>query len=224
MQCIKVLFVDIDGVINTVGGELGFRCCLGVDRGEEGLVSQSELFDPACLYYLHTIVEETGCKIVISSTWRHGATLDEMKSWFKDPIIKEAIIDKTPSLYVTSHPHLVDRRGRVQRGEEIKAWVDSHPEVTRYAAIDDDSDMDIIYDHFFKTCTYDGLKKDVANKVILYLNNEEILEHYRMNRNLNSFLAEARSCFGEVDGYKEAEDDIINILAGISVKYNNERV
>jgi hypothetical protein len=27
------------------------------------------------------------------------------------------------------------------RGEEIKAWLHQHPEVTRYAIVDDDSDM-----------------------------------------------------------------------------------
>lgn len=212
----KVLFLDIDGVINTVGAELGFRYCLG--RQE-----QEHMFDPACLYYLRNIVEETGCRIVISSTWRLGASLEEMKDWFECPIIKEAIIDKTPSLSSLSNPELKDRRGRVQRGEEIKLWLDAQPKVTRFAVIDDDTDMDVIKDNFFQTCSYDGLKKDVSKSVITHLNKEFILDHYRMNNNLNSFIFELRSCYDAVDNYKEYENSIIKIIKEMNNKYREKR-
>lgn len=222
----KVVFLDIDGVINTVGAELGFNLCYGIEPNGENIPLRkrlSELFDPACLYYLRQIVEDTGCKIVVSSTWRHGETTESMKEWFTCPVIREAIIDKTPSFGSLSYPELKDRRGRVQRGEEIKWWVDQHPEVTRYAVLDDDSDMDAVYNNFFKTCTYDGLKRDVAYKVITHLNNEELLDHYRMNHNLTKFLAELRSCFGDVSGYKEVENEIVQRLKLLNYRYQNKQ-
>lgn len=211
----KVLFLDIDGVINTVGAELGFRECYGLEK-EDKFISmknlrarRAEIFDPACLYYLRQIIEETGCKIVVSSTWRNGETVESMKSWFDCPVIKEAIISKTPSYSSLSNPELKDRRGYVQRGEEIKWWIDNHPEVTAWAILDDDSDMDIVRSGFFKTCTYDGLKKDVAQKVIFHLNYKELSSHYRMNIALIEFLAEAKSCLGDIPGYAEYQEYVI---------------
>lgn len=214
----KVLFLDIDGVINTVGGELGLRYCYNFDSEKDSRNKYSISLDPACLYYLRSIVQDTGCKIVISSTWRHGETVDSMKEWFNCPITKDAIIDKTPSFTSLSHPELKDRKGRVQRGEEIKWWLDQHPEVTRYAVLDDDTDMDIVDKNFFKTCSWDGLKKDVAKKVTMHLNEEAILEHYRMNIALNKFLTEYRSCFDNIEGFKEVENTIIDKLKMLDLK------
>ena len=227
----KVLFLDIDGVINTVGGELGAKYCQGRDideiyakRKELGaLAAHAEVFDPACLWYLREIVKDTGCKIVVSSTWRIKQTVESMKSWFKCPIIREAIIDKTPEFYGSEYDHLRDRRGRIQRGEEIKWWVDNHPEVTRYAILDDDSDMDIVMDNFFRTCSHDGLKKTVAQKVIFHLNHEELIPHYRMNNALIKFLAEARGCFDGVDSYKEVEATLISKFKMVCIDYEEHK-
>lgn len=218
----KVLFLDIDGVINTVGGELGLRHCLQIDPKEEGLIGPWEAFDPACLWYLREIVEDTGCKIVVSSTWRAGETAESMKRWFKCPVIKEAIIDSTPHFYSTSHPELKDRTGRVQRGEEIMDWLNRHPEVTNYAVLDDDTDMDVVRRNFFKTCSYDGLKKDVAYKVIHHLNNKDILDHYRMDIALVKFLSETRACYGDLDFYKEVEQNLIESVKKLSTGYKEK--
>jgi membrane-bound lytic murein transglycosylase MltF len=87
--------------------------------------------------------------------------------------------------------------------------------VTRYAVLDDDSDMDVVYKNFFKTCSWDGLKKDVAKKVIMHLNEEAILDHYRMNFALNKFLTEYRSCFDNIEGFKETENVIISSLKNL---------
>lgn len=215
----KVLFLDIDGVLNTVGGELGLRLFYNIGESEKSFLNKYTIpLDPACLYYLRKIVEDTGCKIVVSSTWRHGETVESMQSWFNCALLKDAIIDKTPSFTSTSHPELKDRKGRVQRGEEIKWWLDQHPEVTRYAVLDDDTDMDIVDKNFFKTCSWDGLKKDVAQKVILHLNGEAILDHYRMNFALNKFLAEYRSCFDRIEGFEDTELLIVNSLKKLDDK------
>lgn len=212
----KVLMLDIDGVINTVGGELGLRHCLMLDPG---CVGWPELFDPACLYYLRTIVENTGCKIVVSSTWRNGETIGSMKAWFECPVIREAIIDKTPSFHGAEWDHLRDRRNRIQRGEEIKWWIEQHPEVTRYAILDDDSDMDVVRDNFFKTCSHDGLKKEIANKVIMHLNHDWMIDHYRMNHALNDVLADMFTCYGDCPSFDNVRAEIIKGFHTLTEEY-----
>jgi hypothetical protein len=67
------------------------------------------------------------------------------------------LLDKTPWL-------------RGCRGDEIKAWLSEHPEVDKYAILDDDSDMlDEQLPNFFKTTFQDGLTDDIAEKVTEHL-------------------------------------------------------
>jgi len=162
----KVLFLDIDGVINTMA-ECGYRRCFGegVAKLTERRMLSSKVypFDPTSMYYLHNIIKETGCKIVVSSTWR--TDLEEMKSWFADGIIKDAIIDRTP--YSKELPQeyidtIRSYRGSIQRGDEIKHYLNTHPEINKYAILDDDSDMDVVRRNFFQTDTYDGLDRKVS--------------------------------------------------------------
>ena len=216
----KVLFLDIDGVINTVGGEQGMRLCVGRDtlrdyNDKKGrLLSKSEFFDPACLYYLK--------EIVVSSTWRLGIdSVDDMKDWFSCPEIRDAIIGWTPTFYSTSHPELKDRRGRVQRGEEIKYWLNKHPEVTHYAILDDDSDMDVVYENFFKTDSFDGLKRETAYKVITHLNRFK-LDHYRMDRALTRFLSEYDMCFKDLPSTKNERERIVESIKKL-IQENKDR-
>ncbi len=53
---------------------------------------------------------------------------------------------KPPSGIITAEP----------RGHEIKAWLDLHPEVTHFAVLDDDCDMDGVEDHHIKTSLRTG--------------------------------------------------------------------
>jgi hypothetical protein len=212
----KVLFLDIDGVINTVGGELGIRYCTDTfPERKDG----SEFFDPACLWYLRDIITKTECKIVVSSAWRLGVSLDEMKAWFRCEVIRASIIGKTPSFNAKSHPHLVDRSGRVQRGEEILAWLDSNPEVTKYAVLDDDGDMDAVRRNFFQTETHDGLKREVAYDVIAHLNHENYLDHYRVNHALNKYLKELYTCLGDLPSHSKTQDEIIRLTSSLVEEY-----
>lgn len=186
----KVLFLDIDGVINVPAAELGWRYVLGHDframsskgKAEESILKHyATTFCVASLYNLHRIVEETGCKIVISSTWRYGADIKEMQSWFPEgSIIADAIIGKTPSFSSTSHPELVTHReytnwkgekstiSSVERGQEINHYVKEN-NIQTFAVVDDDSDMIHVKDHFFETDAYVGLNWHVADKVIEHL-------------------------------------------------------
>lgn len=146
---VKVLFLDIDGVILDMN--------YLHDNHEDGPWT----LNPEKLNILHEILNKTGAKIVISSSWR---LLEEGMEYLekylgscmhlnnKTPINNnyEILPDGT-----TSKIYL----GKI-RGDEIKAWLDKHPEITTYAILDDDSDMLFEQKPFFvKTDTMKGLER-----------------------------------------------------------------
>src|ERR1700722_11282043 len=109
----KVLFLDIDGVVNS---EQSFRSGPRF-RGVIGI-------EPYMAFLVGRIQLDTGCQIVLSSAWRN---------WPEGEREIEARIAK-----------LYDRTGHSDsgiRGEEIQTWLDAHPDVDRYAILDDSSDM-----------------------------------------------------------------------------------
>lgn len=143
----KILFLDVDGVINS--------------RDSTNFKNNLWPVDDYMCYLVGKIQLYTDCSIVISSSWRHHPeAMDILKDKFND------VIDKTPDLYddLNAGKHIL-------RGDEIQAWLDNHPEVTRYAILDDDSDiLDEQKPNFFKTTFKTGLTDDTANSVIEHLN------------------------------------------------------
>lgn len=108
--------------------------------------------DPPMAARVKKIIVDTGCKVVLSSYWR----LDEED---KREVISKVcqIIDVTPSL--TDH----------FRGDEVNAWLKEHPEVTKYAILDDSSDFHKDQP-LFKTEWTVGLTDEIAQAVTEYLN------------------------------------------------------
>lgn len=141
----KALFLDIDGVCNS----------------EETLVKQylknrvgkTLGIDPTMAFMVGKIVLDTGCVLVISSSWRNWP--DGMKQ-IKESVYPE-IYGKTPNA----------RSGF--RGAEVRAYLKAHPEITKYAILDDDNDF-YKYQPLFKTEWKTGITKQIAKKVTEYLN------------------------------------------------------
>ena len=134
----KILFLDIDGVINSVRSASAL--------GGYPYSSDTETwnrFDLVAVSLIKKLCKDTDTKIVLSSSWRH------YKGWeLLNPILELDIIDKTPTLSLSG--------GR--RGQEIKMWLDQHPEVTKYAIVDDDNDMLKEQEPFFvRTSNLEGL-------------------------------------------------------------------
>lgn len=135
----KVLFLDFDGVLNS---EKWFMDHQEEIRATSGLLwrHKSEL-DPACCACVEKIIEDTQCSIVVSSSWRIGMSVRELRACLIEagfPRIADAIIDRTPVFSEIDHE--IDGR-RAIRGDEIKAWLDKHPEVTKFVVLDDGDDM-----------------------------------------------------------------------------------
>ncbi len=133
----KVLFLDIDGVLN---------CAATHNPRKLPYVVDPKLLD-RCIHLLR----QTGAEVVLSSTWRYDpAGLFSAKRW------GIPFIDVTPDM-----PHS-------PRRDEILAWVAGHPEVERYAVIDDEDDeLDQL--PLFQPFSSTGLTQDICDGVAAYL-------------------------------------------------------
>lgn len=117
----KVLFLDLDGCLNSL------RSAIAFGNYPHKLPEDRRLFDPIALGLVRRICKETGAVIVISSTWRRSHTKDVLKK-----ALNLDIIGVTPA----------SNKPDVKRGDEIKEWLDYRgPQVEKYCIIDDDSDM-----------------------------------------------------------------------------------
>jgi hypothetical protein len=114
---VKILFLDIDGVLNC------HRTALAFGGYPFCAKRQRNMFDEAAVTIIRGIVNRAGASIVLSSSWRLNSDWQEIGPAFDLPII-----DRTPSL-------------PGNRGTEIAAWLEKHPEVDGYVIVDDDSDM-----------------------------------------------------------------------------------
>lgn len=147
----KIIFLDIDGVLNVIG----------TGHDEFGQTFHKHFEDN-----LREIIDATGAKIVISSTWRMSG-LKVMQTMWEMRDLPGEVIDITPCL-------------RVGRGEEIAEWLRENP-VSSYCILDDDSDMLPEQMGNFVKCSNNqdhedcvdigyGLTKKCAEKAIAILN------------------------------------------------------
>lgn len=138
----KVLFLDVDGVLNS---EAWFS------RHKDPAWNE---VDPAAVALVNDVLENTGAKLVLSSTWRLVAVArDELRA------AGLPIAGATPRIDTNN------------RGEEIRAWLDNHPGVTHFAIFDDDSDAGDcgLREHFIQTSWKTGLQIEHAVEAIRLL-------------------------------------------------------
>jgi hypothetical protein len=139
---VKVLFTDIDGVLNC-----------------SETISLPDQIDPAKVALLNWVCRETGCKIVISSTWRIIHPLLELTSILRSNGFEGEIIGATPSF-----------KRSMARGQEIEWWLKNHPEVIQWAVVDDDTaDMKEVIHRQAVTSFHDGGLKPVHAKQLIEL-------------------------------------------------------
>jgi hypothetical protein len=152
-----IIFLDLDGVLNVI---------------PQGFDLYGAIFHPEFVDNLKYIIEQTGAKIVISSSWRLSG-LWYLKNMWEHRNYPGEIIDITPNLYDKDHKRI--------RGEEIDLWLKQNKKqnISNYVIIDDDSDMlENQLNNFVKTSGNDhkdcidigyGLTKECSEKVIQIL-------------------------------------------------------
>ena len=150
MPSTKVIFLDIDGVLNS---EEGFERNKGTNWN---------MLDPILVERFNRLVEETGAKVVLSSSWR----LDT--DWYEKMLkggLKCTFLGRTPRM-----PRPVGTSAEyAERGKEILEWLSINPYgVSAYAIIDDDPDF-LPDQPLFRTSFKTGLTDEICEAVKSHL-------------------------------------------------------
>lgn len=159
----KVIFLDFDGVLNVI---------------PQGHDEFGGIFHPEFVDNLKRIIDETGAKLIISSSWRHSG-LERMKRMWEFRGYPGEIIGITPDLWRRVKDE--EYHERLQRGDEIQVILDLKPEIENYVILDDDSDMLASQMQNFVCCSSNinhpdcidigyGLTKECTKKAIRILN------------------------------------------------------
>ena len=190
----KIIFLDIDGVMNSENHALEMHKLL-----ESKKMTSKQYYDNWDLPYegtilpLKKIVDETGAKIVLSSSWRYDINNITRLNKIFNPYGIE-IIDRTTVDYITKTT--LEKMGfdisnsyhssnmcngkpcelaTSDRGAEIAYWLYTHEDIESFVILDDDwADIEPYYkEEHVQTNFYDwGLTFELANKAIKILNKE----------------------------------------------------
>lgn len=118
-QPTKILFLDIDGVLNSRRTASAFD---GYPHTFDG--TDMDRFDHVAITLMRRLCKETDCAVVLSSDWRYTCSVHETANALDLPVI-----GATPMM------------GNVSRGTEINAWLTEHANVEVYAIVDDIAQM-----------------------------------------------------------------------------------
>lgn len=147
MDNIKIIFLDIDGVLVT-----RHSICRPLTK------DHYHRFQKSCVKELNRIVRRTEAKIVVSSTWRKH-DWDEVLQHLADEGIVADVIGKTPSL------------NSGIRGREIGVWLSTYKmSISSFVILDDDSDMEDLMPRLVQTSMKGGLRRCHSDMAIQLLN------------------------------------------------------
>ena len=127
----KVIFLDVDGVLNSEKDLLEAK-------------GKSELFDRP-LALLKELVESTKAKIVVSSTWRIGCSKSGRNSWYGEEIFK-TLTDRLAEYQFMPSAEAITLEKELQKEKEAlsntkKQLENAKEEIDAFVILDDDADM-----------------------------------------------------------------------------------
>ena len=144
-----VIFLDIDGVLVT---HRSMRAASGKrDHFERHCA------DKACVAALNDLVERTGARVVVASSWRIGRSVAELQSLLSAWGGKAEVVGRT-------------RREEVneERGALIRDWAVTHGKPW-FVILDDDTDMGDLAAYLVRTDFKKGLTKSHVAQALTVL-------------------------------------------------------
>ena len=167
----RYLFLDIDGVLNTLDYAKACQWKDGKVRDEYGA-----LFDPYTVENLKYILDSIPIKLVISSSWRKNG-MEWMRKLWTERNLPGEIYGLTPVIGKVIFTNIEDGISSssflsyAKRGLEIREWLRMYPEKEgvsfEYAIVDDEDDFLIEQlDHLVITEAETGLTREVADRVL----------------------------------------------------------
>jgi hypothetical protein len=107
---------------------------------------------------------------VISSSWRIGHSLDELRGFLRTrgaPLAASRVVGATPAWRTVESGNIVGAYDR--RGGEIQAWLDDHPKHGPVAIVDDDADMGHLAHRLVRTTWLRGIEDEHVEKLVAML-------------------------------------------------------
>lgn len=155
----KVIFLDVDGVLNS---DEYFEKTKGLNL--QGIYQD---IDVEKIKLLKKAVDETGAKVVLTSSWRYTKNAIKLKELLKE---YEIFVDATPFI-------------ENKRGLEIKKWLLDNQNVDDFVILDDE-----IFDSFDEDLLEKLIKISDGNgynfgEGLLEKDVDEILERFEIKRN-----------------------------------------
>ena len=167
----KLVFLDFDGVLNS--SEFAAYQYRNDESAQDSF--GLDLFDPKAIEYINRIVDATGAKIVVTSSWRYLGLAKLQKLW-KERGLHGEIIGMT-SLHVVDELILekgiewIEREmNGSPRSEEIAHWLKSYNINANYVILDDLPMLQDLQPHAIQVNPIIGLSDAQAAKAILILN------------------------------------------------------
>ena len=160
----KVLFLDHYGVLclsTKPVTRTEFSMPTSDEFADTGITFFSD-FDPKAVAALNDIIQRTGAEIVISSDWKRETTLSGMCEFYQKQGIK-----KMPLAYTDWLPGAATYHE--QRAGEINAWLDQHPEITHWCAVDDLYMGTWLTNFAWAKCVDQGIKDPTVQDQIIQL-------------------------------------------------------
>jgi hypothetical protein len=140
----KLLFLDFDGVLNS--SNFLYR------SGERfSSTSADEKIDPEAVRRLNEITDRTGASIVVSSAWRIGKRVADLRDLLKRHGATGPVVGATP--------------GGQTRGDQIASWM-ANRDVESFVILDDDNDMGDLMWALVKTTCEQGLQDEHVAQAI----------------------------------------------------------
>lgn len=161
----KILFLDIDDVLNCWETKDVILTPDGTPSWIPGRIPKVAWkgLDEFRVEFIRNIVRKTGCKIVLSTSWRSDDIATEYLKKRLGKDIADHIIGVT-----------VDHNGNEPRAVEIEEWIEKHPEITKFVILDNTEwdDLERFGKSFVQTVTHKGMTEEHMKRVIEILGEE----------------------------------------------------
>jgi hypothetical protein len=162
----KVLFLDVDGVLNASER---------VVKGDPGFFLPDWVI-PKCMEHVNRIINETGARVVFTSTWRCDKTIPECRTMLEEVgLVKDSFFSCTPELD-TCGATTVQACEREHRGREILDWLRNYQAVygqpiEAWCVLDDDDGAGVepVRDHLVLTDSFRGVTRRKREQAIKML-------------------------------------------------------
>lgn len=125
------------------------------------------MIEPQACSRLESVLARTGDVIVLSSSWRIRYDAPSFEVLIKPLCPSARVIGITPHGGFVTDAGLYVAQGR---GDEIGMWLGEHPEVERFAIVDDNSDMGALKHRLVQTTWAHGLLDEHVELLVAMLN------------------------------------------------------